>query len=61
MPPAFYSIAFVLGIVSAVSYAYAGYMFTQGQSETATPVILTATLTLALIPILGLVMRKKKE
>lgn len=61
MQPAFFGVAFVLAIVALASYAYAGYMFMEGQGENAMPVIMTATLTLAMIAILGVVMRKKKE
>lgn len=61
MQPAYFGIAFVLGLVSICSYAFAGYMFLQGQGADALPLVVTATTTLGMIFVLGAVMRKKKE
>lgn len=61
MQPAFYGVAIVLGIVSLASYAYAGYMFLQGQGGDALPLIITASTTLGMIFVLASVLRKKKE
>lgn len=61
MQPAFFGIAFVLGIVALCSYAYAGFMFLEDQAENALPLVITATMTLGMIVVLGAVMRKKKE
>ena len=61
MQPSFFGIAIVLGIVAVCSYAFAGYMFLQGQGEDALPLIITATITVAMIVVLGASMRKKKE
>lgn len=61
MQPAFFAIAIVLGLIALSSYGYAAFMFTQGQGENAVPLIVTATTTLGMIAILGVVMRRKKE
>lgn len=61
MQPAFYAIAIVLGLIALSSYGYAAFMYSQGQGENAGPVITTATITLAMIAVLAVVMRKKEE
>lgn len=61
MQPTFYAIAAVLGIVALASYAYAGYMFLEGRGEDALPLIISATTTTAMILVLGVSLRKKKE
>jgi len=60
MHSAMLGVSLVLGLVAAVSYAYAAWMFTRGESGNALSLIVTATITLSLIGVLAIVTRKKK-
>ena len=61
MQSTFYAIAAVLGLVALSSFAYAGYMFSEGRGADALPLIITATVNLGMIAILSTVLRKKQE